>query len=224
MENTMIRQHLKQLVLFALTSTLLLGGTAHAKGSTTITCWTNSDGVRECGNFVPPEYAQKETRTIDKQGMTTEVKERAKTSEELAIERAQQAEEARLAAEEDKRKQAQESYDRVLLATYLNEEDILRSRERQSGSINATIEITRIAVDKLQEKLNDEKKKAAGYERQGKALPERVQQDIDALQEQIDTKNSFIESKELEKQKLHEKYDAEIVRFRELKANGAQLR
>jgi hypothetical protein len=220
MENTMIRQHLKQLLMFTLTSTLLLGGTVQAK----IVCWTNSDGVRECGNAVPPEYAQKETRTIDKQGMTTEVRERARTSEELAAERAQQVEEARLAAEEDKRKQAQEAYDRVLLATYLNEEDISRSRERQASSINATIEVTRTAIVKLQEKLNGEKKKAADYERQGKALPERVQQDINALQEQIDTKNSFIQSKELEKQKLHEKYDAELIRFRELKANGAKLR
>ena len=23
-----------------------------------IKCWTNNDGVRECGNAVPPEYAQ----------------------------------------------------------------------------------------------------------------------------------------------------------------------
>lgn len=216
----MIRQRLRQLFMFALTCTLLLGGAAQAK----IVCWTNSDGVRECGNAVPPEYAQKETRTIDKQGMTTEVKERAKTPEEIAAEKSQNAENERLAAEEEQRKQTQEAYDRVLLATYLSEEDILRSRERQASSINATMEVTHIAVDKLQEKLNGERKKAAGYERQGKALPERVQQDIDTLQEQIDTKRNFIQSKEREKQKLHEKYDADMVRFRELKASGAKLR
>lgn len=218
----MNRRHLKQLFMLTLTSTLLLGGAAQAKPGK-IVCWTNSDGVRECGNSVPPEYAQKETRTIDKQGMTTEIRERARTPEELATDRARQAEEERLAAEEEKRQQAQEAYDRVLLATYLNEEDILRSRDRQSSSINATIEVTQIAVNKLQDKLNEERKKAANYERQGKSLPERVQQDIDALQGQIDSKSSFIQSKELEKKALHEKYEADMIRFRELKANGAKL-
>ena len=41
-------------------------------------CWTNNDGVKECGNSVPPEYAQKETRKRDSQGRVTEIKERAK--------------------------------------------------------------------------------------------------------------------------------------------------
>ena len=58
---------------------LLLPFHAHA-----FKCWTNNEGVRECGNVVPPEYAQQKTRTINERGITTEVKERAKTKEELA--------------------------------------------------------------------------------------------------------------------------------------------
>lgn len=215
----MTRQHFRHLLTLALTGTLLFTGSAQAK----IVCWTNNDGVRECGNAVPPEYAQRETRTLDNRGMTTDVRERAKTTEELATERSRLAEEERLAAEEEKRVAAQEAYDRVLLATYLNEEDILRSRERQSGAINATIAVTHTAVEKLQEKLNAEKKKAAGYERQGKALPERLQEDIDALQQQIDAKKGYIFAKEQEKKSLHEKYEVDMVRFRELKASGARL-
>jgi hypothetical protein len=216
----MIRQYIRHLLTLALAGTLLLAGTAQAK----IVCWTNSDGVRECGNAVPPEYAQQETRTLDNRGITTEIKERARTPEELAAERTRRAEEERLAAEEEKRHQAQEAHDQVLLSTYLNEEDILRSRERQSSAINATIEVTRAAVGKLQEKLNDERKRAASFERQGRPLPERLQEDIDSLQEQIDAKNSYTLLKEQEKSLLHEKYEADMVRFRELKANGARLR
>ena len=29
-----------------------------------IKCWTNDDGVRECGNTVPPKYAQKAHREL----------------------------------------------------------------------------------------------------------------------------------------------------------------
>ncbi|MCK5432246.1 MAG: hypothetical protein KAJ03_05845, partial [Gammaproteobacteria bacterium] len=47
-----------------------------------IKCWENSDGVRECGEIVPPEYAQKSHKEISSQGITLEESERAKTEEE----------------------------------------------------------------------------------------------------------------------------------------------
>jgi hypothetical protein len=218
-EYTMHRCHLKNLLALSLIGTLLLSSSAYAK----IVCWTNSDNIRECGNAVPPEYAQKKTETLNERGMTTEVKERAKTTEEIAAEKARIAEEQRLIDEEEQRIKEQQNYDRVLLSSYLTEEDIIRSRDRQTSSIDATIEVTNITIDKLNEKLTAEKKKAANYERAGKALPERLQQDIGSLQGQIDAKKHFIETKQAEKQKLREKFQAELIRFRELKADGVKL-
>lgn len=216
----MNRCHLKSLLALALLGPLLLSSSAYAK----IVCWTNSDNIRECGNAVPPEYAQKKTETLNKRGMTTEVKERARTKEEIATEKARIAEEQRLADEAAQRVKDRQNYDRVLLSTYLTESDITRSRDRQTTSIDASIEVTNITIGKLKEKLVAEKKKAANYERKGKALPERMKQDISSMQEQIDGKNRFIESKKAEKQKLHDKFQAEIIRFRELKADGVKLR
>ena len=208
-----------KLVFIPLFSLMLLSAPAHAK----ISCWTNSDGVRECGNAVPPEYAQKETRTINDRGRTTEVKERAKTQEEIAAAKALRDEEKRLAAVEAKRKKKQDAYDRVLLSTYLVENDIIRSRDRQSGSFDATIEVTNTTIKKLQDKLNAERKRAADFERKGKKIPTRIQQEIATLQEQIQDKNSFIQRHEQEKMLLHKKYDADMIRFRELKANNVKL-
>ncbi len=216
----MNRCHRKSLLAISLIAPLLLSSSAYAK----IVCWTNSDNIRECGNAVPPEYAQKKTETLNKRGMTTEVNERAKTPEEIAAEKVRLAEEQRLIDEEAQREKDRRTYDRVLLSTYLTESDIIRSRDRQTTSIDASIEVTNITIDKLNEKLVEEKKKAANYERAGKPLPERMQQDISSLQEQIDGKNRFIETKKAEKQKLYDKYQAEIIRFRELKADGVKLR
>lgn len=216
----MNRCHRKSLLAISLIAPLLLSSSAYAK----IVCWTNSDNIRECGNAVPPEYAQKKTETLNKRGMTTEVNERAKTPEEIAAEKVRLAEEQRLIDEEAQREKDRRTYDRVLLSTYLTESDIIRSRDRQTTSIDASIEVTTITIDKLNEKLVEEKKKAANYERAGKPLPERMQQDISSLQEQIDGKNRFIETKKAEKQKLYDKYQAEIIRFRELKADGVKLR
>lgn len=220
----MTSRKLKLLIIPFFSTLLILSGTAQAK----IVCWTNKDGVRECGNAVPPEYAQKERTTFNKQGRVTEVQERAKTKEELAAdevkraeEEAKKAEEARLAAEEERRKQEQANYDRVLLATYLSVEDIKHLRDRQLSSIDATITITRDGIGKLQAKMDENKKKAADFERKGKPVPEELQQEIDSLQQQIDDKNAFIATKEQEKVELNKKYEAQITRFRELKGEKA---
>jgi len=196
-----------------------------------IKCWTNKEGVRECGNMVPPEYAQKETRTIDDQGITTDVNKRAPTKAELAEqERQRAAEQKRLEEEksqkelEAKRREEQAKYDRVLLATFLTEEDITRSRDRKVSAIDATIELSNITMDKLQGKLEKEKQHAASFERKGKPVPKNTQKDINNLQKQLDEKKSYIASKQREKQELIDKYAADLERFRELKAEGRKLR
>jgi hypothetical protein len=196
-----------------------------------IKCWTNKDGIRECGNMVPPEYAQRETHTINKRGITTGVSARAKTPKELEAERARQkeeehllAEEERLKDEEEKRLQKQAAYDRVLLATFLTEEDILRSRDRKLGVINATIELTHLTRDKLQKKLEREETSAARFKKRDKPVPAAIQTDIDSLRKQIDAKKAYIATKTREREDLTAKYAMDLERFRELKAEGRKLR
>ncbi|MGM0594982.1 MAG: hypothetical protein ACQETD_10640, partial [Pseudomonadota bacterium] len=92
------------------------------------------------------------------------------------------------------------------------------------GAIDATIEVTRITIDKLEADLEKEQKRAAGYERKGREIPENLQQAIDSLERQIADKRGFIESKEEEKARLKEKYERDIERFRELKELGRRLR
>lgn len=212
-------------LVFCSALTLPLSGVAGIK------CWTNKDGVRECGNIIPPEYAQQKSETINEQGITTEVKERAPTKEELEARRREQEAEAKRLEEqkrqqalEEKQRKMQERYDQVLLSTFLTEKDVLESRDRKVSAIDATIELTRISMDKLQENLDKEKTRAANFERQGKPIPQRSQEDIDSLQKQIDDKKNYIASKEREKQELLDKYAADLKRFRELKAEGRHLR
>jgi hypothetical protein len=220
---TMKTAHSSLVLSFALSAALALPLSAQAA----IKCWTNKEGVRECGNAVPPEYAQQQTRTLNKRGITTDIQERAPTQEELA-EKARQEEAERQRLEKEKRQQAieeqhrqeQAAYDRMLLSTYLNEKEIMRSRDRKLVAIDATIELSRITIGKLREKLDEEKSNAARLERQGKELPERAREDIASLQKQIQDKESYIASKEKERKDLVDQYDADMARFRELKAGS----
>lgn len=187
-------------------------------------CWTNKDGVRECGNAIPPEYAQQKSETIDERGMTVDVQKRAKTEAELEQERKQAEEEKQRQIAEEKRQKQQAAYDRVLLSTFLSEQDILDSRDRKVSAIDASIELTNITIDKLKADLERERKRAANLERKGKTIPKNMQESIDSLQRQINDKDSYIKSKEQEKEELKDKYAKDLERFRELKANGQRLR
>lgn len=192
---------------------LALPGSAFAA----IKCWTNKDGVRECGNVVPPEYAQQETRTVNPRGITVEVRERAKTAEELEQERAAKEEEERSVAEEQKRRQEQAAYDRMLLSTFTTEQELLASRDRATGAIDATIEITNATITSLNRKMDELKRRAAGLERAGNPIPADLKDDMASLEKQIDDKKDYIDSKKQEKEQLLQKYENDARRFRELK-------
>lgn len=189
-----------------------------------IKCWTNKDGVRECGNAIPPEYAQQSSDTINKRGITVETRERALTKEEAAERRKREEEEQqRVAEEEDKRKQ-QDVADRVLLATFLSEEEIIDARDRKIVLIDGNIEITNVTIGKLNDDLQAQRRKAATYERKGKAVPEATLKKIASLERQIKSKEAFIQAKEEEKVTIREKYAKDLKRFRELKELGKKLR
>lgn len=209
-----------------LTLSLLLGSllALPLSAQAAFKCWTNKDGVRECGNAIPPEYAQQESMTINERGQTIERQQRAKTAQELEQERQREAEEARIRAEEERRLEEQRNRDRVLLATFLTEEDIIQARDRKLSAIDAGIELNRLTIDKLQGDLEREQERAESYRRKEQELPESLQQAIDSLNRQIADKERYINSQQEDRAKLEQDYARDLERFRELKASGRQLR
>lgn len=179
-------------------------------------CWTNSEGVRECGNVVPPEYAQKETRTYSEQGVMTGIKNRALTPEEVAAKRAAAAEDAKQSAARQHAEREQASYDRVLLSTYLSTQEIMDSLQRKLAVIDGYIELSRITISKLEEKRQQEQLRAANLERQGQTIPPTLIEEMQRIDTEIADKNTFIASKEEEKKVLRQQHNADYQRFREL--------
>jgi chromosome segregation ATPase len=193
---------------------LLLGigltpGIAQAK----IKCWTNSDGIRECGNAVPPEYAQQGHDEINQSGIRVKRHERAKTEAELA-------EEARLKAiEDEKRRLAEEQagHDRVLLNTFASEDEIVMARDGKITSIKTEIRLTRRSMNSAEERLNQLRKQAADLERAGKPVPEKLDKDIRQAQTQIKEYEEFVRNKQAEKSKIHHQFKTDVERYRKLR-------
>lgn len=193
---------------------LLLGiglssGTAQAK----IKCWKNSDGIRECGNAVPPEYAQQGHDEINKQGIRIKSHERARTKAELA-------EVKRLQAIEDEKKRLAEEqamHDRVLLDTFASEDEIVMTRDGKITSIKTEIRLTNSSMNSAEERLNQLRKQAANRERAGKPVTKKLSEDIQKAQTQIKEYEIFVDSKQAEKDKLQQQFEADVKRYRELR-------
>jgi len=185
-------------------------------GQARIKCWINDEGVRECGEAVPPEHAQKRYQEINERGMVVKEKERAKTEEELQ-------EEARRAAIEAKKRQQQEEQarqDRILLFTYSSVEDIELVRDDQMAAIKANIKVTQKRNDKIREDLDQRVADAAAAERASKKPSEALLKDIESLKRQIRNNERYIEKRRREIQEIKEEYAAKIERFKELKGEG----
>lgn len=194
----------------ALCGVLALPGLAQAA----IKCWTNSEGGRECGSVVPPEYAQERLEIRNERGMVVNVEEGAKSPAQLE-------EEARRAREQEERKQRAETQareDRILLDTFMSEQDIVRSRDDKLTALEGGIQLTESMLERQQANLERLHKRAAPHEKRGEPLPEDIAADIAELERQIDNNHRYIEDQRAEQAKIRDTYEAYLERFRQLTA------
>lgn len=179
--------------------------------------WKDKDGQWHFGDVIPPEYAQQSHEEVNKQGMTVEVQERAKTEAEIA-------EQNRLAAiEEEQRRKAAEQvrHDSILLDTFSNVDDIEMAREGKIAAINSRITLAEKRIEKLEKDLNERMETAAAQERSGNTPNQELLQDIESLHRQVKNQQDFIKSQNDEKVEVMASYEKDIERYKSLKS-GAQ--
>lgn len=197
----------------------LLGFCIAAPGAMagSIKCWTNNEGVRECGAAVPPEYSQHRVEVVNERGMVVEVKEAAKTKEQLAAEAEEAARLAKLKQEEQRRLEEQRLRDTILLSSFTTERDLKISYDDKIAAIRGIIDITNTSTRSLNENLQAAQKNAANYERAGEKPPEKVFKEMESLKRQIKENDEFIARKEDAIKALQRQYEGDLSRFRELK-------
>jgi hypothetical protein len=177
-----------------------------------IKCWENSDGVRECGKNVPPEYAQQGHEEISSGGIVVDRKERAKTEEE-------RAEADRLAAiqkEEDDRKAEASAQDKILLETFSNTDDIQMTSDGKIAALESSIKLGKKRKEKIQGNLDKNTATAAAEELAGKQPSENLLKDIKSLERQVKDLDKFIADKRLDQEVIKKEYAEKIVRYKEL--------
>jgi hypothetical protein len=181
--------------------------------------WVDNSGQTHYGDRIPPEASAVERKMLNEQGVTVKVYDAAKTPEQLAEEQRL----ARLQQEQERRSRKQAIHDRALLATFTNEEDMILARDGKTAAIDGVILLAQKRIDTLGERLEEMTAGAAQLERSGRAFPESLHREIQDTRLQIRQNEEYIRSKRAEQAAIREQFEADISRFRELKAEMATV-
>lgn len=176
--------------------------------------WVDEKGQVHYSDNLPPQEVDKAYSIINKEGITINTIEKAKTKEQLA-------EEQRLRQEHVEQEQLankRAAYDHILLDTYTRVSDLEETRDRYIVTLEGAIKVAQHKLINLNHDLDKLKRSSANLEREGKIVPEDMVRDIANLQSQIERENSFIRAQRSQQTEVKVKFSADIKRYQELKS------
>jgi Domain of unknown function (DUF4124) len=177
--------------------------------------WVDENGAVRYSDQLPPKQNPKGHQKLNPQGVVLTTKEAAKSPEEAAIE----AEALRKLDEEASLKVIQDRQDRVLLLTFSSGEEIEQARENRIESLDSVIRLIQNSVKGTQSQLDQITSHAQlNFTSKGKEVPGGLAQKIEHYQRKIESRNAQLKSKEMEKNKISEKYNQDLERFQLLKS------
>lgn len=209
-----MRKHPDALHLLAGAAVMVMLAVAPAAQGQKIICWKDKTGkVVGCGDRVPPEYQQNESKRLDNRGITRETNVSA---EEAARLREEERKQAAIKAEEDRRLAEQQRQDAALLNTYISPKEIDVRRDRELQVVDLQIQQLRVALKSATDALANQQKRHAGFEKKGN-VPAGVQDDLKRATDEKESIEARIADREKDKARISANYAQQRARYIELK-------
>ena len=189
--------------------------TASAAGGATTYKWVDDQGVVHYGDTIPPQYAQKESTVLNKEGVQVGHKEATKTAAELAAEAA--------VAEQVARQKQRDSF---LLATYTSVKDIEQLRDERLLQIKGQRVAAEQYVASLGERLSALQTRAQNFKPYSSRpdahrMPDDLAEQMVHTINDIRTQKAALTSSLEEEAKTQSQFQADIDRYKELRAAQA---
>lgn len=195
-----------------------LGLMAASADAQQIRCWTDDNGIRRCGDSVPPDQARHDRDVLNSQGIRIGREEGEITPEEQAeIDRKRQEEADRVARIEEQRR-----YDQMLLDAYLTVDQIESLRDRRLELMDSRIRITEIILRNLYKKLDDLERSARRFapyndSEDAAPIPQNLSTDIDRTESAIKIREEAMDEIRAGQDEVRQDFQRDIDRFRQLK-------
>lgn len=181
--------------------------TAHAKK---MYRWVDENGKTFLSDQVPPEHVQHRREKLSEKGRIMEVTEKAKTKEQLALDRRLEA--LRKAQEDIIAKQ--KANDKVLLSTFRNLNDMQEAMKKKMHAMDSQLKLLQGNKSHAEDELENHLRNAAHHERSGEKIPAVLTRDIDKAKAQIRTVEAEIEKQEDKKRQVKAAFEADIERYK----------
>ncbi len=195
----------------ALTIALALALTS-TSASAEIYRWVDENGKVHYGDKIPAKYAKTEQQKLNKQGLTVETRQRQQTEEELeAIRR-----EAEARQKQREKEVEQARYDNFLRSTYPTLDSLDRARDDRMAIMDGQVRNAEKSKVDAEDALQVLEQRAKALTDQGKTVPTRLQDQIDAFRRTSDEAARRIGSVADEREKVARQFDADRARLAEL--------
>ena len=184
----------------------ILVGTAHAS---IMYRYKDGQGRTVMAATVPPEIVPKGYEVLNAQGRVLETVPPALTKEEI---RARDEAEEKQKREEEARK-AQELADQKLLKQYGAPEAAVNLLKRRLSEIDSVIVSRQAAIEASKKSITENEERAANAQRNGRAVPQRVQQELDKSRSDIEKAQKVIAGKKEDRQEVIREFSEIIERL-----------
>jgi chromosome segregation ATPase len=173
--------------------------------------WVDKNGQTHYGETIPQEYADRDTKMLNKGRVT----DRSETFDDKKVNAAKRETPEAKAAMEARRK------DEALLNSFTTEKEIDLARDRSLMQIEARINSYATLIKSAQTSLDDLHKENDTRAKQGRAIPQSLTDDIAAAEARVAKLQKDMENSQKESAAVKARYDGEKQRFRELKGQSA---
>ncbi|HEY1899096.1 MAG TPA: DUF4124 domain-containing protein [Steroidobacteraceae bacterium] len=177
--------------------------------------WVDDQGVVHYGDSIPPQYAQKESTVLNKEGVAIGHRDAPKSAAELATENA--------AAEQLAR---QKQHDGFLLATYTSVKDIEQLRDERLLQIKGQRLAAEQYIASLGDRLSSLQVRAQNFRpysprADARRMPDDLAEQMVHTINDMRTQKAALNSSQDEETKTQVQFQADIDRYKELRAAQA---
>jgi chromosome segregation ATPase len=169
--------------------------------------WVDKNGQTHYGETIPPEYANRDTKTLDKgrvldrqDGFDKAQQEESKVDPEVAK-----------AAREAKRR------DEALLNTYSSEKEIDLARDRNLLQIEARVNSYTTMLKSAKDSLDSLYKERDDLTKQGRKIQQSLTEEITEGEALVAKRQKELDTNLKQMEEVKARYEADKQRYRELK-------
>lgn len=183
-----------------------------------IVCWKDKAGkVVGCGDRVPPEFQQNESKTLDNRGITRQTN----VSAEEAARLKQEAEKkAALKVDEDRRIAEQRRQDSALVNTYTSDKEIDQRRDRELQVVDLQLAQLKSSLKNATEAEAATQKRHGEAAKSGKPVPPPLADELARVIDERKRIETRIAEKEKDKAVISARYAEQKARYIELRGSS----